>query len=1241
MLPRQVGELAAPAGTWEPPANLDGSNLISNWEKVKRELGEAAFRRENEENIAAYGRAQENAEAARESRHEKRERKRQRLRRQSRRAIAPDDDSSDEEPLRLAHARALGGESLFVEDPGVKVSASSSVGGPRARQPLVPRTAPFQQSSSEEDSDSDAQNHGDPSSGERQKKTDRDASSQSLASTILKPERLNKSRSPSKTSKTDTGTSSRDRESKVTGEEARGAKGSAVSDKPSTQQEQATDFSGAKDRSTAVSTTTSKPAGTPGSKPNAMRAIRTAPQKQTSRAINIIDHPVEQKRKPWSTDHHYNKIKFRGLAEKRSRAERTPDFNALDFVHGPPPTLPKSSTLASADNPYGRREISNHRVQEEDPEDRPRRGTAHDPAPLADWEADKVPQMCASWRLSRNCPYGPQKCRFMHRDLDPKGQEYPLGDIGGRVPFKYRNPPITCPFWYQGHCKRSPEQCIYAHEDTGWAEINGEPIRIHLLPEASIATDARNVPPHLLPFKLQDPPITCTYWLRNPHGCIKSEEVCKYAHWNTGWAPPENDLKGQPVQIDPNLRPLGVHPKHADPPVTCPFWLRGEKGCAKTDDECRYAHRNTGWAPPGLSAHQPEKVDPKALPRSQWSQTGQNPAAPTIDDGQDRTPASQKMLRDPQSRSDMAITCPSWLRDSNGCPKSEEDCEFQHRNTGWATPKNRPLDPPVPLDPNQIPRSVREGRKDMPKPKHAFQHAETKNGSPPTTCFFWLRHPEGCRFSAEACKYAHRNTGWLSQSGKGKTLHPEKIDPKEPPRFRGNNSKEVPNDRSEIPVPPPALSRAAIEPYSKMPDLTPGTGESAVAQTSEQELASALPTTQVVPPMQLPTATTSSQLNQQIEQYYNLDMIKMFGSGVTGDYILERRAMLLYHPEEHSEDIELITRWLLMHKVEVGNLWYDGAWGHFQQEVVERGRSGIIIVHPDFEQYTSLPGFGEVLNKQIRVWSVGLQPPSDFEPRASSIPPVLRHDCVVVFPHGGFIYITEDVFEKKPQLALGIVKLFFAKIEQLRSLDEPISPWYEVHDACLLWRLCVRPELMEYLFQKCEDNAAELAAGDLDYLSRAQLYQILTVTNYIEQDCSSEALSAVHDQYPILSERRVIAETQTIDYFKRLSNSREEATSRMIEYYATMQTYLRRDYRQFYVVHTEPEAPCAQQWRERVQTIAGVITPEQCVEELGKDSKESLFDFMDWAMRPKKEEQGNEEDAGHVPMEIETVEHTA
>lgn len=239
----------------------------------------------------------------------------------------------------------------------------------------------------------------------------------------------------------------------------------------------------------------------------------------------------------------------------------------------------------------------------------------------------------------------------------------------------------------------------------------------------------------------------------------------------------------------------------------------------------------------------------------------------------------------------------------------------------------------------------------------------------------------------------------------------------------------------------------------------------------------------------------------------------------------------------------------------------------------------------------------------------------DAAAAAPNSAPESRQDCIEIFPAGGFIYITDDVFNQKPQLALKIIKLFFAKIDELRQFAGPLSPWQEVDDACLLWRICVRPELMEHLFRTCEDREVQLEAGDLDALAMAELYAVLSDTNYIEQDSPVQPLSAFSDKYPVMSERRIIAEEQPLDYFDTLARSQEEANLRMIRYYAGLQVDMRRDYRHFFVIHTEPFATCVRQWKQEVQTIVDVLTPEQCVAELARNesdaSQRPMFDFCE------------------------------
>lgn len=67
----------------------------------------------------------------------------------------------------------------------------------------------------------------------------------------------------------------------------------------------------------------------------------------------------------------------------------------------------------------------------------------------------------------------------------------------------------------------------------------------------------------------------------------------------------------------------------------------------------------------------------------------------------------------------------------------------------------------------------------------------------------------------------------------------------------------------------------------------------------------------------------------------------------------------------------------------------------------------------------------------------------------------------------------------------------------------------------------------------------------------------------------------------------------------------------MIRLYAGLQVDLRRTYRQFFVVHTKPEATCVRQWKEEIQTIAEVISPEKCLEELEKEGADGMFDFYE------------------------------
>jgi len=62
-----------------------------------------------------------------------------------------------------------------------------------------------------------------------------------------------------------------------------------------------------------------------------------------------------------------------------------------------------------------------------------------------------------------------------------------------------------------------------------------------------------------------------------------------------------------------------------------------------------------------------------------------------------------------------------------------------------------------------------------------------------------------------------------------------------------------------------------------------------------------------------------------------------------GGKMLAQAAFLMFHPRDHAKELELITRWLHLHHVEVRNVWLDGSWEHFKQNIIGGG-TGVIIV---------------------------------------------------------------------------------------------------------------------------------------------------------------------------------------------------------------------------------------------------------------------------------------------------------
>lgn len=429
--------------------------------------------------------------------------------------------------------------------------------------------------------------------------------------------------------------------------------------------------------------------------------------------IRVVNQPKVQQRSEWIHGNGlYSTLHFRAIAQKRSRNEGTPNPAALEIVNDVPGAFkPKPPT--AHDNPYGRREAGRGRAErspvDENRSRSPTSGSSfNDNVPLAPWEVDKIPQVCASWRLSNNCPNTAHTCQFMHRNKDPNGLGYPVGDTDGWIPPRYRKPPLTC-----------------------------------------------------------------AHWLYSKRGCYRSDDQCLYAHKNTGW-------------------------------------IQTEKKHSSSD---------------GIA-----QIDQRLLPQSERADrtVTQAPAAPK----------NQKKL----GRGD--LTCWYWARGQ--CRNTAEKCSFRHYDTGVVarTPpgwENVPADTPTSRD------------------------------------------------STVATAIS-----------------------KESPILRANdpNDLEETNIAESIPEPAPAPS-----PPPPLPAELP------------------------------PAKATCENIRKQISSACELNFGELFGSNdsksATG--LMDRRAFLVYHSEEHVEELELITRWLLMHHVQISGVHYAGGWEEFERQI-KGGGSGVIIV---------------------------------------------------------------------------------------------------------------------------------------------------------------------------------------------------------------------------------------------------------------------------------------------------------
>ncbi|KAL8929016.1 MAG: hypothetical protein Q9208_001459 [Pyrenodesmia sp. 3 TL-2023] len=231
--------------------------------------------------------------------------------------------------------------------------------------------------------------------------------------------------------------------------------------------------------------------------------------------------------------------------------------------------------------------------------------------------------------------------------------------------------------------------------------------------------------------------LTCFYWAKN--GCRYTDDECAYAHYNTGIVahdPMHNQSLSSTANNPPTKQPepSGLPPSRS---LTCFFWARNRK-CNRSDEECSYAHYDTGTiarAPPGITVFEPAEESKPPLTKT--------------------------------------LTCYFWNRNGK-CSRSDEECAYAHHHTG--TVAYPPPNVVASLSPatSTAPRNDGEAQAGPSAPASSSSAAAGGGGGGKSlTCFFWARNGH-CNRSDAQCAYAHYDTGTVAHNP-NPALYPEPL----------------------------------------------------------------------------------------------------------------------------------------------------------------------------------------------------------------------------------------------------------------------------------------------------------------------------------------------------------------------------------------------------------------------------------------------------------------------------------
>lgn len=235
---------------------------------------------------------------------------------------------------------------------------------------------------------------------------------------------------------------------------------------------------------------------------------------------------------------------------------------------------------------------------------------------------------------------------------------------------------------------------------------------------------------------------------------------------------------------------------------------------------------------------------------------------------------------------------------------------------------------------------------------------------------------------------------------------------------------------------------------------------------------------------------------------------------------LDKNVFLMFS-SRMTPEVQILTAYLLSLGATVYHADIPGSWELYKI----RSKTGVVLFHPSMNQYWQIPNLHLLLHGghynffQLGIhlsWTDGSDPGTSYS-------------CTRLFPQGGLLFITDDVFEFHPKAAAQVLEMFFEEADR-KAVGLKND------------RVLTRPDLREWLLDLVDKYAVEDKAKINN--DRLRLY---VAASKLLPDSVDEDPYSLNADLPLLISPP-LAELPT--YPKRWDQDEESATDYLVEWFA-------------------------------------------------------------------------------------------